>query len=64
MGHVNNAVFFTYFAEGRLTIFRKLPMDSVFDMGNISAASNKPDRTDLEKEREERKSRLNEIKWF
>jgi hypothetical protein len=36
----------------------------LFDMEIISAALNKPDRSDLEKEREERKSRLNEIKWF
>jgi len=30
MGHVNNAVFFTYFAEGRLSLFRKFSMDSDF----------------------------------
>jgi len=30
MGHVNNAVFFTYFAEGRLALFQKFSMDSDF----------------------------------
>jgi len=30
MGHVNNAVFFTYFAEGRLALFQKFSMDSGF----------------------------------
>ncbi len=28
MGHVNNAVYFTYFAEGRLALFQKFSMDS------------------------------------
>jgi len=30
MGHVNHAVFFTYFAEGRLALFEKISMDSDF----------------------------------
>jgi acyl-CoA thioester hydrolase len=30
MGHVNNAVFFTYFAEGRFALFRKFSMGSDF----------------------------------
>jgi len=30
MGHVNNAVFFTYFAEGRLALFQEFSMDSDF----------------------------------
>ena len=30
MGHVNNAVFFTYFAEGRLALFQQFSMDSDF----------------------------------
>jgi acyl-CoA thioester hydrolase len=29
-GHVNNAVFFTYFAEGRFTLFQKFSMESDF----------------------------------
>jgi acyl-CoA thioester hydrolase len=30
MGHVNNAVFFTYFAEGRLALFQQFSMNSTF----------------------------------
>jgi acyl-CoA thioester hydrolase len=30
MGHVNNAVFFTYFAEDRLALFQEFSMDSDF----------------------------------
>jgi acyl-CoA thioester hydrolase len=30
MGHVNNAVIFTYFAEGRLALFNKFSVDSDF----------------------------------
>jgi acyl-CoA thioester hydrolase len=30
MGHVNNAVFFTYFAEGRLALFQNISVDSDF----------------------------------
>ncbi len=30
MGHVNNAVFFTYFAEGRLALLQRLSLDSDF----------------------------------